>query len=520
MEGRMQAFRSLFTPAIAGILVIYALYRLLTHSSYMTSFGLTADPLGYVSNLPFMAGAAAGNIISCSVVFVLYLRGILRPWALDCRGVLLVAALTYVVVAVAPDLFVNGWLSPTLLGLIWGFTLTPLGFAAAELLVCGNSALVLIVQLASASFLLAVFSLLMNMMPPHVSSLLCAVLSVALIFLLSRARTSLVPLQKQAEGADVEAGILSSAQADWVGYPDIYEQQKRAGQKPLSVRAHLALFRETLRNCSTPLMAAAFFELVAGLVNIYAYFTPGSFSISANAPLEGSFICSLLVIGFVIFAARTPYRKIVYLGVFPAIIAVFLALPFFSENFGVPLSAVIYSAYVFTAMISTFCILQACRKTGDCVYGITAFASAVMRIFLVIGLVLGWFFGTLPEGGTFMSVSIVCVVCVYLLGIVVVWWALKNAREKRVVEVVEVVVDGPAQSFEDHIAGRIDELVEQYALSPRERDVLVGLAQGHTAASIAEHLYISTSTAQGYIKSLYVKLGVNKKQQVIDLFSK
>ncbi len=519
MEGRMQAFRSLFTPAIAGILVIYALYRLLTHSSYMTSFGLTADPLGYVSNLPFMAGAAVGNIISCSVVFVLYLRGILRPWALDCRGVLAVTALTYLAVALAPDLFVRGWLSPALLGLIWGFTLTPLGFAAAELLVCGNSALVLIVQLAFASFLLAVFSLLMNMMPPQVSSLICAGLSVAFIFLLSRARTTLVPLQKQAEGADVEAGILSSAQADWSGYPDIYEQQ-RAGKKPLPLSAQVALFRETLRNCSTPLMAAAFFELVAGLVNIYAFFTPGSFSISANAPLEGSFICSLLVIGFVIVAARTPYRKIVYLGVFPAIIAVFLALPFFSENFGVPLSAVIYSAYVFTAMISTFCILQACRKTGDCVYGITAFASAVMRIFLVIGLVLGWYFGTLPNGGTFMSVSIMCVVCVYLLGIVVVWWALKNAREKRVVEVVEVVVDGPAQSFEDHIASRVDELVELYSLSPRERDVLIGLAQGHTAASIAEHLYISTSTAQGYIKSLYVKLGVNKKQQVIDLFSK
>ena len=61
-------------------------------------------------------------------------------------------------------------------------------------------------------------------------------------------------------------------------------------------------------------------------------------------------------------------------------------------------------------------------------------------------------------------------------------------------------------------------LTERYQLSPRERDVLVGLAQGHTAAAIAESLHLSTSTAQGYIKSLYVKLGVNKKQQVIDLF--
>ena len=48
--------------------------------------------------------------------------------------------------------------------------------------------------------------------------------------------------------------------------------------------------------------------------------------------------------------------------------------------------------------------------------------------------------------------------------------------------------------------------------------MLVGLARGNTAASIAKGLHISTSTAQGYIKTLYVKLGVNRKQQVIDLF--
>lgn len=60
---------------------------------------------------------------------------------------------------------------------------------------------------------------------------------------------------------------------------------------------------------------------------------------------------------------------------------------------------------------------------------------------------------------------------------------------------------------------------EEFGLTSRERDVLVGLAHGNTAASIADDLYLSTSTVQGYVKTVYAKLGVNRKQQVIDLFS-
>ncbi len=74
------------------------------------------------------------------------------------------------------------------------------------------------------------------------------------------------------------------------------------------------------------------------------------------------------------------------------------------------------------------------------------------------------------------------------------------------------------ETFEEKVAAQVNELVSTCGLSPRERDVLVGLARGNTAASIAKGLHISTSTAQGYIKTLYVKLGVNRKQQVIDLF--
>ena len=59
----------------------------------------------------------------------------------------------------------------------------------------------------------------------------------------------------------------------------------------------------------------------------YAYM----FTISTQAPVEGMVICAVLVTLFVFVANRAPNQRTVYLLVFPAVIAVFLLLPFFSD---------------------------------------------------------------------------------------------------------------------------------------------------------------------------------------------
>ena len=86
MKKRLNDLRHAFTPAAFAALVLYAFYRLLAYSSYVTNFGLWAEPLGYVSNIPFMVGAAVGNLISCAIVFVLYASGRLRPCGLGSRS--------------------------------------------------------------------------------------------------------------------------------------------------------------------------------------------------------------------------------------------------------------------------------------------------------------------------------------------------------------------------------------------------------------------------------------------------
>lgn len=58
---------------------------------------------------------------------------------------------------------------------------------------------------------------------------------------------------------------------------------------------------------------------------------------------------------------------------------------------------------------------------------------------------------------------------------------------------------------------RRQEASERLALSPREREVLDLLQEGHSVPEIAARLYISLSTAKTYVARLYEKLGASNR---------
>lgn len=71
--------------------------------------------------------------------------------------------------------------------------------------------------------------------------------------------------------------------------------------------------------------------------------------------------------------------------------------------------------------------------------------------------------------------------------------------------------------MEDPIERRCMAVARAYALSPRETDVLVAYAHGRNVAYLAEHLVLSSNTIRSHSKTLYAKLGVHSKQELIDL---
>ncbi|MBO3752571.1 hypothetical protein J5X84_41515 [Streptosporangiaceae bacterium NEAU-GS5] len=73
---------------------------------------------------------------------------------------------------------------------------------------------------------------------------------------------------------------------------------------------------------------------------------------------------------------------------------------------------------------------------------------------------------------------------------------------------IAVVIE-PAQSAD--IAPII---VEAYGLTPREREVLRGIARGLSTPEIAAALFLSSHTVRDYIKSVFEKTGVGSRGEL------
>lgn len=69
----------------------------------------------------------------------------------------------------------------------------------------------------------------------------------------------------------------------------------------------------------------------------------------------------------------------------------------------------------------------------------------------------------------------------------------------------------------DAIALRCQELQKQYLLTNRETEIMELFAHGYTMPHIAELLVVSENTVRTHSKNLYTKLGIHKRQELIEL---
>ena len=72
-------------------------------------------------------------------------------------------------------------------------------------------------------------------------------------------------------------------------------------------------------------------------------------------------------------------------------------------------------------------------------------------------------------------------------------------------------------TYADSLSMRCDAVGREYYLSQREIEVMRLFMQGYTMAAIAKELYISENTVKTHTRRLYAKLGINKKQQLFNL---
>jgi len=59
---------------------------------------------------------------------------------------------------------------------------------------------------------------------------------------------------------------------------------------------------------------------------------------------------------------------------------------------------------------------------------------------------------------------------------------------------------------------------QAYGLSQREQEVVLLLVEGNTVKRMGDLLFVAPSTVQSHMKSIYRKMGVHTRQEVIDLY--
>ncbi|PWL79565.1 MAG: hypothetical protein DBY20_02150 [Coriobacteriia bacterium] len=63
----------------------------------------------------------------------------------------------------------------------------------------------------------------------------------------------------------------------------------------------------------------------------------------------------------------------------------------------------------------------------------------------------------------------------------------------------------------------MDVIAERYGLTERERETASLMARGYTAKHVAEELTVAVSTVKGYSKSIYRKMGIHRKDELIEI---
>lgn len=71
--------------------------------------------------------------------------------------------------------------------------------------------------------------------------------------------------------------------------------------------------------------------------------------------------------------------------------------------------------------------------------------------------------------------------------------------------------------FDDEVLQRLS---EKYSLSSREMEVLHCLAQGYTYNKISNQLYISVNTTKKHVNSIYRKMDINSRMNLIEIITK
>ena len=128
-------------------------------------------------------------------------------------------------------------------------------------------------------------------------------------------------------------------------------------------------------------------------------------------------------------------------------------------------------------------------------------------------------FGLLLVAGSTAFLIYNVAIMTSLAALIVVEFLPRRAMQDELApqETPQAALSEQGSNTEELIAQRCAQLAERYGLTDREREVLVPLVRGRSAASIAAQLSMSTETARTHIRHIYQKTDIHSREELMDI---
>jgi DNA-binding CsgD family transcriptional regulator len=237
--------------------------------------------------------------------------------------------------------------------------------------------------------------------------------------------------------------------------------------------------------------------------------------------IAGKVVALLVPLVIIVLLRKKSFGLVLRLTL-PLTAAGFLLLPILgiSESW---IGAVVVSiGFTFFDIITWIALAEIAHRGGSSPIRVFGFGRAANAG----GIALGWaasyaLLGIGPgAASTVLAFSLAMVFLLILTTTVILKEEDFPAEEAEASSPLDRPDDQPAPGAHPH-AGRwrrcCARISREHGLSPREEEVMVLLAKGHTMKHIEETLFVSYATAKSHANHIYKKLGVHSREELINV---
>lgn len=365
----------------------------------------------------------------------------------------------------------------------WGALLSCLGLRTAllclALTVGGGSVIELLVSTVPAAVGAGVFALL---------------LAAGVAVPCARALAGRLEADLAGEGAALAADAAAAEEAEGGAMEEALTVRRRDGE------SFPALVRRMVAVVAVPLAGLLVLGYITGVRKFMMFDM-------VYMETVGGVLAALIAVPLCMARTRRPLLPFFHQLILPSFALVLIVLNSFPEA-TLPLWFAAWLTYVFFALVGILALAGLCAMAHArefppaLIYGLAVAGYAAVSL-------LGIFSGTTAPfqahngGPALLVVSTLYFAFLLAAGLTAGWRSGERAA------------DASAPDASAALAERCERVAREAGLSPREGEILGYLGRGHSVAFIAKTLVISESTVRTHVKSIYRKLGVTSREDLI-----